>query len=317
MNKQINILFLGGAKRVSLAEHFIKWGESHNLKINIFSYELSEQAPIMEVAQIIVGLKWKDENIFNHLKKVIAEHQINIVLPFVDPATLICSKFKENDIPVFCPVSDSITCDIFFSKIKTQEWCDSNNILVPAGSTSEFPIIAKPDNGSASQGIQIITNKIEFDNLVKNENSQKYLFQKFIDANEYTVDIYRSVTFNNVNYLVPRIRLEVQGGEAIKAKTIKHQEIAKFAKDILEKSNLIGAITLQFLEDKKTGTIYFMEANPRFGGGVVTSIGAGIDIADFVLNDYYRIYCDENENWENNLIMMRRFKEIYIHATNH
>lgn len=46
MRQAVNILFLGGAKRVSMARMFQASGERLGLDVNIFSYELSPEAPI-------------------------------------------------------------------------------------------------------------------------------------------------------------------------------------------------------------------------------------------------------------------------------
>lgn len=315
MKSTINILFLGGAKRVSLGEHFIEWGKTNNYNINIFSYELSKEVPVSEIATIIIGLKWTNPELNNHLLEIIAQHKIHIIIPFVDPATILCSKLKLI-VPVFIPVSDLRTCEIFFSKKETDTWCTNNKIPVPNIHSSQFPRIAKPDNGSASQGIEKIIDQEALDKFLHTHDQNNYIIQQFIDANEYTVDGYRDIYSHNINYLVSRIRLEVQGGEAIKAKTQRHPEIESLSRAIVEKSNLLGAFTLQFLEDKINGKIYFMEANPRFGGGVVTSIGAGINVAECVIQNFLKQSTPIFENWENNLLMIRRYKEIYIHADN-
>ena len=55
MKENINILFLGGAKRVSLAEKFIQEGKELNKNITIFSYELDDNVPISFVGKIIIG----------------------------------------------------------------------------------------------------------------------------------------------------------------------------------------------------------------------------------------------------------------------
>ena len=56
MSKKLNILFLGGGKRTSLAERFLESGRKMNLKVNIFSYEISNEVPINSMAKIIVIL---------------------------------------------------------------------------------------------------------------------------------------------------------------------------------------------------------------------------------------------------------------------
>ena len=53
--RKINIMFLGGAKRVSLAEHFIKSGKRLGREVRIFSYELSSDCPIASIGKVVVG----------------------------------------------------------------------------------------------------------------------------------------------------------------------------------------------------------------------------------------------------------------------
>jgi carbamoyl-phosphate synthase large subunit len=90
----VNILFLGGAKRVSLAERLISAGEKRQLNVAIFSYELSSLVPIMQVGRVIKGKRWSDPDLIKHLEDTITNHDINVVLPFVDPAINICAILK-------------------------------------------------------------------------------------------------------------------------------------------------------------------------------------------------------------------------------
>ena len=117
-NKILNILFLGGAKRVSMAEKFISEGLIKGIKVNIFSYELDENVPISSVAEIIIGLKWNDKNIYSDLLKVSLNNKINIIIPFLDLSTLIAARLKDmiefNNI--FIPVSNEENCNRFFDK---------------------------------------------------------------------------------------------------------------------------------------------------------------------------------------------------------
>ena len=64
MNK-FNILFLGGGKRVSLAQRFIKAGKQLNLKTNVFAYELEKDLPFKCIGKVIQGKKWKDDHIYD------------------------------------------------------------------------------------------------------------------------------------------------------------------------------------------------------------------------------------------------------------
>lgn len=311
MSSELNILFLGGGKRVSLAGYFLEWGQKNNIAVTIYGYELDENVPLREVANIIIGRKWND--CLEHIQDIIYQKKIDILLPFVDPAIEICAQVKGT----FAPVSPISICTTFFSKIKTQQWCDENDIPYPKAIPENFPIIAKPDKGSASKGIEILRNAEALSSFKQSNAIEKFVIQKFINAREYTVDAYKSISHGNINYLIPRLRIETQGGEAIKSQTLSHSAIENLSRTIIEKSGLQGAITLQFLEDLESGEIYFMEINPRFGGGVVTSYGAGIDIAQTVISDLNKEKIEENKQWEKGLLMIRKFQELFIHANHH
>ena len=308
MLKKINILFLGGAKRVSLAEKFIELGKQTNTQVTIFSYELTTDVPVAFVGKVIIGLKWTDIKLYEHLQEVIQKHAIHIVIPFLDTATLVAAKLKNMVLPnVFIPVSDIKLCERFFNKKKANKWCKQNNISVP-NDDSSYPLIAKPITGSASKGICILKNKKQ---LSKLKNKKQFLIQQFITGKEYSIDIYVSPVTNEIVSMVPRQRLETQGGESIKSITLRDEAIITFSKDVINKSKLVGPLTLQVLKETSSNHIYFMEINPRFGGAVINSIQAGANSPLYLINDYLGIKNKRNNNWQNNLLMVRRFTEYY------
>ena len=224
MEKEIKILFLGGAKRVSLAERFISSGKMLGYEIKIYSYELDRFVPISSIAEIIIGLKWNDEKIYEHLLKTIKEQNINIILPFVDPATIISARLQTLVNDVFIPVSELSTMEIFFDKYKSNKWFLEQNLNLPLPNDGEFPLIAKPIFGSASKGLIIIRNIEEFETFKKNENIKNYLIQRFIDGVEYTVDCYISQQGEIIS-MVPRKRIEITGGEVSKAISVRDEVI--------------------------------------------------------------------------------------------
>lgn len=308
-NKDLNILFLGGAKRVSLAEKFIAEGKERGGDVNIFSYELDVNVPISFVGEIIIGLRWNDSNLYNHLLEVIDNKKIDIVLPFLDYATIVSSKLKKiaSNKNVFIPVSDEKRCEIFFNKYLANEWCIENNIKIPSN-TNIYPLIAKPIHGSASKGILVLETPDDLHNLVKPED---YLIQQFIKGKEYSVDVYVSTQDEGIVSIVPRIRLETQGGESIKSITLKEERLINFSREIIEKTKLIGPLTLQLIENSITKDLYFMEINPRFGGAVLNSIFSGANSPKYLLNDFYKIKNTYNQDWMDNFLMIRRFTEHY------
>jgi len=306
----INILFIGGAKRVSIANHFKRTAAGMGHNVSIFSYELDEMVPIASVGTVIIGLKWKDPDLLPDLKQNIEKFKINIVLAFVDPAIQVISELKELCPEVFIPVCDPELCSILFDKILSAQWFAGHGIRQPDFYTTpdsiQYPVILKPRYGSASKGTVICKSQ----NELPCADLSQYLISRYIsDHTEYSVDCYVSRT-GEVTSVVPRIRLETSGGESVKSMTIKDESIIRESHKILESDDYRGPITIQFIKDNTTGDTYVMEINPRLGGGVVTSIGAGSGIIKMILDEYLGKTIKPFSGWRDNTIMARYFNEV-------
>lgn len=309
----INILFLGGAKRLSLVERFILAGKILGVDINFFSYELSELVPIAKYAKIIIGKKFNDKDVITDLYRNIDYYNINIIIPNIDPAISIAAKLKNHFPNVFIPVSSESVADVFFDKQKSNTWFVDNDFPVPIYK-GVFPALAKPRFGSASHGLIKLNNEHEYQEFKTNHNADDYLIQEFIESDEFTVDAY--VNKNGVIMgIVPRIRLEITGGEASLSKTILDSEIMAYSNRLLSIGNFIGPITIQFLREKKSNKCFILEVNPRLGGGVILSIEAGFNIPLFILSEFLGSEVNPISSYQNGLVMSRAFQEVFI-ATN-
>ena len=316
--KKVNILFLGGAKRVSLAEHLIAAGKRFGLDVSVFSYELDKKVPLASVGTILTGKKWSDADLFSDLHQQINKNNISIVLPFVDPAIEVAELLKEGNKDLFIPTCGKDICHIMFDKVLSERWFTEKGLPIPPSFSQydqiQFPAIVKPRKGSASKGIIVIDNAEQWDKL---ENKDNYVIQQYIaDREEYTVDCYVTTTGKIIS-IVPRIRLQVAGGEVMNSETRKDEELIKISEKVLQSGNFKGPVTIQYLRDKKSGATYLMEINPRLGGGVITSIEAGADITEFILRDFLGEELQPFDNWEDKMLMTRYFKEVIFHANNH
>ena len=309
INRQLNILFLGAAKKVSLAENFLDSARKLNVALTLYSYELNHYVPITSIAEIIVGLKWDDPDIIDELSEMINKLSINIVIPCMDPAILVAAKLKEKFSSVFIPVSSYSDCVTFFDKQKANDWFVENCIRVPE-TNNTLPFIAKPKGGSASKGIIIVASEMEKAFFYKKYKQADYIIQRFITGEEYTVDCYVSRR-GRILSVVPRIRLEVVSGEVTRSRTTRDEKIIAVSKEILEKSKLIGPINIQYIRESVSGELFLIEINPRFGGGVLCSIQAGANIPHLLLSDYYDKKLKPIESWQENLLMTRCYREFF------
>lgn len=303
--RRVRILFLGGAKRVSMAEKFINAGQKLGVEVDLFSYELSREVPIATIATVLTGCKWKDPEIYNDLNQKVTENGIDILIPFVDGAVEVAARYRDQYGKVSVPVGNAIGAATMFDKIEADKLFRRNGLPVPRQNV--FPLIAKPRFGSASKGIKIIEAEADLNALTSPE---KYLLQEYISQRkEITIDCYVSLA-GKVIATVPRYRIETQGGEASVTETFHDKEIESLACETLKKTGLSGAVTIQMLRDTRDGRLMLMEINPRLGGGAVCSCHAGANLPEFILRDWLGVEQTVCDNWKSGIRICRYFSEV-------
>jgi len=313
--KKINIMMLGGARRVSMAELFKRSGERIGREVSIISYELMEQVPIALEGKVVVGLRWSDPNVVADIVRVAKEYEIDIILPFVDGAIEIASKVKPHLPEVFIPVGDFEVNRTMFDKVSAAKAFEAAGIPIPKTYTAlsaKMPAIAKPRKGSASRGIKIFHT---LDELMQLENFNDYLVQEYLEnKEEYTVDCYVSQK-GEILTVVPRCRLEIMGGEVTRTITCRNAKLDELSRKVINTFNLRGPVTLQFLHDLDKDRYLLMEVNPRLGGGVVCSIYAGAPIADYIIDESRGITLNPCDDWAYNTLMARYLKEAIFYES--
>ena len=143
-----------------------------------------------------------------------------------------------------------------------------------------FPAFIKPKDGSSSINAYKVSS---MDELVSYANQvPDYIIQPFIEGTEYTVDAFCDF-FGNPIFITPRIRLAVRAGEVLKTEIAIDRKIVDEMKALIADYKPCGAITVQLIRQSSTGDDYYIEINPRFGGGAPLSIKAGADSAAAML----------------------------------
>lgn len=285
----IGFLFLGGAKRVTMARMFKDACAARGLEGRIVGFELDANSALACEGHIIEGCRWSDAAIFEELDQACIEYDIDVVVPFVDGAVGIASKFvaSHSSTDVFAPVSDAMVAEKMFDKIAAADLFATLGLPIPATYAPGAPcgrLIAKPRYGSASKGIIEINT---FEKLYEVQRSGgRYLIQERIDnREEITVDCYVGVRSGEIVTVSPRLRGEVSGGEVVRTETFADAEVDAIVRRTLAATHLRGAVTVQLIRDLDTGRLMIMEVNPRLGGGAVASVHAGADLPGLIIDD--------------------------------
>jgi len=305
MNR-INVLFLGGAKRTTLAELLQNSCRTYDLELNIFSYEISTNVPITEYATVIVGLPFSNPNVLGHLQKIILENNIDICLGFNDNSLHLLPDLNRI---CFCPSVSSELLSIFENKQQSALLFQSlglNSIPEVTGP----PCVIKPKIGSASRNVYSLKSDREFNDLINNLEVENYLVQVKLSGPEYSIDCYKFCNYN-VFYYCARERIKTLGGEVIDSKIIWLKELDLIAEKILSIPEISGPLNIQVMWDNKLMKFFILEVNARFGGGVTISSLAGVPWMNFLLEDYLKIKISEFKI-NKNLHVVRSFRDHII-----
>lgn len=272
--------------------------------------------------------RYDSEDYVPTLKKIISQDGIDILLSLSDIEIALVSELRSS-LPANCemlmPNKDiSYQCldKYAFSKLlrdngigcpKTYLSPDEVKKAINNGTLS-YPIIGKSRWGMGSKGVTVIDNEKELElyyQLYKNKFSAPFflkndlerkeetlVFQEMINGEEYGLDIVNDLQGNWFTTAIKR-KLMMRGGETDIAVVETNNEIMKESYKIANVLKHRGNVDCDILV--KGGDIFVIDINPRFGGGYMFSLSAGINVP-------YFIYC-----WSENIAIS---EEKALIATN-
>ena len=305
----INILFLGGGRKVSLAQQFKLSGKKLGAEISIFSYDISEEVPIVLEGKVIKGLPWSDPKIVEDICKIVRDKKIDILLPIVNGSIEVASLCRVRLPETFIPVTDFGVAKPLFDKLEAAELFKALSFPIPRTYSilsAKMPAIVKPRKGGKSRGIHIFR---DMDDLMHLQDLSGYIIQEYIEKyREYTVDCYVDMQ-GNILTIVPRERLEIMGGESTKTRTCKNEFLEKFSIEVIDKLKLRGPVNIQYIHDLDQDRYLLMEVNPRLGGATICSVLAGAPITDYIILESQKEPLTPCNDWKDNTLMARYLKE--------
>lgn len=302
MNKY-NILILSAGRRVELLNLFKEAAKKLNINSDVIAGDLSPLAPALYFADKHILFPRIDSG--EYISEIIKHsniHNIKLIIPTIDTELLILSKNKEkieNETSARVLISEIEIIEICRDKIRTQEFIEKNNFLMPRmyetqeiNEKSTYPLFIKPLDGSSSRNIFKVNNFNEFE--VYSSIVKKPIIQDFMEGEEYTVDVF--LDFNSkVITVAPRLRISVRDGEISQGKIIKNAEIIREVRKLMEVLKPIGHITVQLMKTKRG--IEFIEVNPRFGGGAPMTIMSGANSCENLFKLLKGEELEYNENY--------------------
>jgi len=310
-----NILITSAGRRVSLVRNFQDTLKIFNPSGKVYTIDMDPE--LSSACQISDGFlkvpRVTDDNYVRILKNYCIAKNISIVVPTIDTELYVLAKAKKDFLKedIFIAVSSADVCETLYLKDLTEKFFIAMGVDTPRGIEDirhcSYPIFAKLNNSSCSIGAQVVYTLTAAENLARDRN---YIFQEYIQGDEFTVDVFIDRK-RNVISIVPRQRLEVRAGEVSKARTVKNQSIIQAVKELCSAlDGVYGCITVQLFQT--SDRIIFIEINPRFGGGYPLSFHAGANFAEYLIKDYLGEKLVYNEEWQDNMLMLRYDAEVIV-----
>lgn len=284
----IKILFTGVGRRIELLQAFRDAALVLKKELKIYGADMAGTAPALafcDYTRKVIAMK--DAGYIENLLAICAEDDIDLLIPTIDTDLLALSENRER--------FEAIGTRVMISEPDMIRMCrDKNNtssFFVDCGLHapmpvndwkkyySGFPAFIKPKDGSSSINAYKVENADELE--VYAGQIDDYIVQPFIDGKEYTIDIFCDWQGNPIS-IVPRERMQIRAGEVSKTKIVLDAKIIEESKALINRFKPCGPLAVQLIRDK-SGIDWFIEINPRFGGGAPLSMKAGARSAEAIL----------------------------------
>lgn len=297
---QIRILFTSVGRRVELMQAFRKAANELSADVVIYGGDIVDNAPALFFCdKAIIVPKIREPQYIPELLRICKEERINALIPTIDTDLLLLAKHKAEftavGTEVLIAAEDKVqlcrdkrfTADYFIKcGLKSPKPIDDYTQY-----NAGFPAFIKPKDGSSSINAYKVHNAEELKSYASMIDD--YIIQPFIEGTEYTIDAFCDFKGNPI-FITPRERVAVRSGEVLKTRIAQDDVMIAECKQLLADYRPSGAITVQLIQQNSTADNYYIEINPRFGGGAPLSIKAGADSAQACI----RLLMGENVEYQ-------------------
>lgn len=289
----MNILLTNSGRRTYFVKYLFELKDNYNKDIKIFVSETSKNTSSFWVDKrvnkiITPRVEKNNEHYIEVLLKECRKNKINILIPLMDYELhlLALNREKFKSINTTIILSDYITVLNFLHKKKCYEICNDNGILVPKTwynkneIRTKKKIVVKKIKGSGSINFHIFKSKRQ----VPSYFDKSFLYQEFIDGQEYGMDILNDFSGKFLHSCVKK-KIEMRSGETDKAEIVYNEKFIKIAKKISSVFRHVGNLDLDFIINKRN-QLYFIDFNPRFGGGYPFTHEVGFNYIKAIIKLY-------------------------------
>jgi carbamoyl-phosphate synthase large subunit len=285
-----------------------------------------------------------NENFISHMRKLIIDQSIQIVVPLVTGELLKWACLKEelaSQHDVIVMVDDmekllvsndkeltykSIECEDIVPKYHAYENHNELISLLEGEIVGPLPLVTKPAKGNGSRGVRVLTEtiygtKIIFDEkpgslsmvadhylgVIKDNQIPRCILCEYLPGKEVTIDAIASSGI--LEQIFIRERVETRAGISVAGRFIENIELLQKTQFIIEKLSLNGPVGLQFKQNV-FGDYKLLEINPRLQGTSVATKGLGVNYPVLAVNHF--IGMKKSMIPTKNVEFVRYYEEVFF-----
>lgn len=321
----VDILISSAGRRVGLINCFRKAGMDVGIDLRITAVDMTpDWSPACQQADNYFRVpRCTDTEYIDQLLSICSEQKIDLIVPTIDTELSVYANAKHlfDEIGTTILISDKKFISIARDKEKTAIELKNNGINTPTTwhmkdvyntvDQIRFPVIAKPTDGSRSQGILYFDNSSELSEASLNTRGP-YIVQERCGGKEYTINAFFDKD-GVCQACVPHLRKYVRDGEVCFAETVRIPQFTAIAKKMSDAFNGIwGNICFQGFMDDLENEVSVFEINARFGGGYPICDKAGGKYAKWIIQDLIGDQPDYNDGWQEGVRMLRYDAAVFL-----
>ncbi len=233
-------------------------------------------APAQYAAQVRVKAPLiEDPEYVPALEALCEEHGVGAVIPLTDLDIEVLAKAREERrLPALTPSSEVARAT--YDKYEThlllgRLGLPSPPTVLPEEEPESYPVMVKPRRGSGARSIHLARDAAEKDFFVQYVSapregyaSEPVMVQRAMGGPELSIDCLGDLQGRCLN-AIPRTMEESRGGESIKGRVVRDEELIELGARAMEALQVRGPATIQVFRDPEVG-LGITDVNARFGG---------------------------------------------------
>ncbi len=220
-----------------------------------------------------------DPNYITSLGRLVAEHDVRLVVPLTDLDQGILSAARDRLAPALVLAPAPEVCLTMGDKYSAHVFFEQHGIASPRTWLPEelphdarFPLLVKVREGFGSRHIYRAADASELAFFIRHTPVDS-MIQEMCLGEEFSIDVFCDLEGRCLN-AIPRTMIQSKGGESIKGTSIQDPELIAHGARVAEAIGIVGPANIQCFREAD-GSLPVTDVNPRFGGGFPLPLAAG------------------------------------------